>query len=77
MYVIGINSSLRISLIFAVLSIVQIVSAFYMLKLPHVTMNMIEWKCYRCNLVFKEKSHTEIHNRISSHSVTEIKIAAS
>lgn len=29
-------------------------------------------KCYRCNLIFKEKSHAILHKEISNHSVIEI-----
>jgi hypothetical protein len=32
------------------------------------------WKCYRCNLSFKEQSHAEIHKNISNHNFTKITI---
>jgi Zn-finger protein len=31
------------------------------------------WKCFRCNLTFKEEQVAEIHKEISAHSVTKIK----
>ncbi len=32
-----------------------------------------EWKCYRCNLTFKEEPHAKLHEEISSHSVSTVK----
>ena len=34
------------------------------------------WKCFRCNLSFKEKDVAEIHKQISNHSVTKVKTLA-
>ena len=31
------------------------------------------WKCYRCNLTFKEDQLAEMHKSISNHSVSKIK----
>jgi hypothetical protein len=31
------------------------------------------WKCYRCNLSFKDYQLAEMHKKISEHSVTKIK----
>ncbi len=31
------------------------------------------WKCFRCNLTFKEEQVADIHKEISAHSVTKIK----
>lgn len=33
---------------------------------------MNAWKCYRCNLIFKEKPHAILHKEISNHPVSEI-----
>ena len=30
------------------------------------------WKCYRCNLVFKQELHAGIHNDITRHPVEKI-----
>ena len=35
-------------------------------------MSEIIWKCYRCNLSFKDESVAEIHKQISSHSVSKV-----
>ncbi len=35
-------------------------------------MNTIVWKCYRCNLIFKEEIHAIVHKDISNHSVSKI-----
>ena len=31
------------------------------------------WKCFRCNLTFKEEQVADMHKEISAHSVTKIK----
>jgi len=31
------------------------------------------WKCFRCNLSFKDEDVAEIHKQISNHSVTKVK----
>ena len=36
-------------------------------------MTELSWKCFRCNLSFKEKDVAEIHKQISNHSVTKVK----
>ncbi|MGI0070204.1 MAG: hypothetical protein ACREA3_09575 [Nitrosotalea sp.] len=38
-------------------------------------MTTTAWKCYMCNLTFKEKSHASIHNEVSRHSAIEVKMA--
>lgn len=35
-------------------------------------LDMSIWKCYRCNLLFKELSHANLHNDITKHSTEEI-----
>ncbi len=39
-------------------------------------MNMTAWKCYRCNLTFKEESHVVMHKEISKHEAIQVEIAA-
>ena len=31
------------------------------------------WKCYRCNLNFKDEDVADMHKEISTHSVTKVK----
>jgi len=38
----------------------------------YLTMSEMVWKCFRCNLSFKDKNLAEIHEEISSHSVTKV-----
>ncbi len=35
---------------------------------------MMAWKCYRCDLTFREESHAILHKDISNHRSQEIKI---
>ena len=37
-------------------------------------MSEVSWKCYRCDLTFKDETHAEMHKEISSHSVSKIKV---
>jgi hypothetical protein len=39
----------------------------------YLTMSVMVWKCFRCNLSFKDKNLAEMHKEISSHSVTKVK----
>jgi hypothetical protein len=32
------------------------------------------WKCFRCNLTFKEEPHAKLHEELSKHSVRTVKI---
>lgn len=41
-----------------------------------IYMTESSWKCFRCNLSFKEKDVAEIHKQISNHSVTKVKTLA-
>jgi len=34
------------------------------------------WKCFRCNLSFKEEAHAKMHQEISRHAVTKVKAIA-
>ena len=36
-------------------------------------MSEVAWKCFRCNLAFKEEDVAEIHKQISKHAVTKVK----
>ncbi len=31
------------------------------------------WKCFRCNLSFKDENLSEMHKQISKHSITKVK----
>ena len=41
--------------------------------MPILPVSEIVWKCFRCNLTFKDASLAEIHKQISEHSITKIK----
>jgi len=41
--------------------------------MPNVSMSGMIWKCFRCNLSFKEDQLAELHKEISAHSVTKVK----
>ncbi|WP_255464443.1 hypothetical protein [Nitrosopumilus sp. b1] len=32
------------------------------------------WKCFRCNLTFKDEVHAKMHSEISRHSTSKVKI---
>ncbi|MHA7647687.1 hypothetical protein [Nitrosopumilus sp. S4] len=36
-------------------------------------MTEVIWKCFRCNLTFKEIEIAEVHKKISNHSITKVK----
>jgi len=36
-------------------------------------MSEMIWKCFRCNLSFKDDQLAEMHKQISEHSVTKVK----
>ncbi|EPA04752.1 hypothetical protein BG20_I2433 [Candidatus Nitrosarchaeum limnium BG20] len=38
-----------------------------------VPMSEVNWKCFRCNLSFKDENIADIHKKISNHSITKIK----
>lgn len=40
-------------------------------KMP-LMLNSIVWKCYRCNLTFKEENIVDLHKEISKHSSRKI-----
>jgi len=37
-------------------------------------MNTIAWKCYRCDLTFRDELHVRIHKDISRHPVQQIEL---
>ncbi|GFN41749.1 MAG: conserved hypothetical protein [Marine Group I thaumarchaeote] len=37
-------------------------------------MSTTAWKCYRCDLTFKEKSHGIIHKDLSKHPIRQIEL---
>jgi hypothetical protein len=39
-------------------------------------MSMTAWKCYQCNLTFKDASHVVMHKEISHHDARKVEIAA-
>ena len=41
--------------------------------MPSSDMSEMVWKCFRCNLSFKDDQIAEMHKQISEHSVTKIK----
>jgi len=36
----------------------------------------VAWKCFRCNLTFKDEKVAALHKQISKHSVTKVKAIA-
>ena len=41
--------------------------------MPILPMSEMIWKCYRCNLSFKDEDVAEMHKQISDHSMTKVK----
>ena len=39
----------------------------------YLTMSDMVWKCFRCNLSFKDENLAEMHKEISNHSITKVK----
>ena len=39
-------------------------------------MHSSPWKCYRCDLLFRDADHAGMHKDISGHSVTKLRAAA-
>ena len=33
------------------------------------------WKCYRCNLYFKDEAHARMHKVVANHSTAKIQLA--
>ncbi|MCH7649308.1 MAG: hypothetical protein IIA83_11985 [Thaumarchaeota archaeon] len=36
--------------------------------------SVMAWKCYRCDLVFREESHAIIHKDVSKHPIRQIEL---
>ncbi|HSB50748.1 MAG TPA: hypothetical protein VLC72_05420 [Nitrosopumilaceae archaeon] len=36
-------------------------------------MSEVAWKCFRCNLTFKDENLAKMHREISKHSVSKVK----
>lgn len=45
----------------------------YKLFIPILFMSEMIWKCFRCNLSFKDDEIAEMHKEILAHSVTKVK----
>ena len=45
----------------------------YIQKSPNIGVTDVAWKCFRCNLSFKEEEHAKMHQEISKHAVTKVK----
>ena len=41
--------------------------------MPILPMSEMIWKCFRCNLSFKDNNLAEMHKEISNHSITKVK----
>ena len=41
--------------------------------MPTLNMSELVWKCFRCNLTYKDKEFAEMHEKISKHSTTKVK----
>jgi hypothetical protein len=39
----------------------------------NIPVSEVSWKCFRCNLTFKDENIADIHKEISNHSITKIK----
>jgi len=35
---------------------------------------MTAWKCYRCDLIFRDESHSVLHKDISNHPTRKIEL---
>jgi len=40
---------------------------------PIVHVTELRWKCFRCNLTFKDEEIANMHKKISKHSITKVK----
>ena len=41
--------------------------------MPRLVMSEMVWKCFRCNLSFKDEQLAEMHKQISEHSMRKVK----
>ena len=51
----------------------EVIQYIYKQFLPIIPMSEIIWKCFRCNLTFKNEEMAEIHKQITKHSVSKEK----
>ncbi len=51
----------------------QLCNIFKLNLCLYIYMTELIWKCFRCNLSFKDEDVAEIHKQISNHSITKVK----
>ena len=39
-------------------------------------MSCILWKCYRCDLAFRDEEHARMHEEVSGHTATKVRAVA-
>lgn len=39
-------------------------------------MSYILWKCYRCDLSFRDEAHARMHEEVSGHAPTKLRAVA-
>ena len=52
----------------------QIMQYLYMQICRIISVSAEAWKCFRCDLTFKEEDHAKLHEEISKHSVSSVKV---
>ena len=52
----------------------QFIQYLYIQFCCYYFMSSTAWKCFRCDLTFKEENHAKLHEEISKHSVRSVKI---
>jgi len=60
------------SIIMNCMKVDQLCNIFIRNLCVYISMSEVVWKCYRCNLSFKDEGVAEIHKQISSHSVSKV-----
>ena len=51
----------------------QLCNIFICKMCLYIYMTDLIWKCFRCNLSFKDDDVAEMHKKISNHSVRKVK----
>ncbi len=51
----------------------QLCNIFISKMCLYIYMTDLIWKCFRCNLSFKDDNVAEMHKQISNHSVRKVK----
>ncbi len=51
----------------------QLCNIFISKMCLYIYMTDLIWKCFRCNLSFKDDDVAEMHKKISNHSVRKVK----